>query len=86
VSSAWRATSRLRERRLEQGLTLLDVSKAVGCSVMHLSNIERQHRNASGDTAARIVGVLRVRGDTMFVKVTTAQGRRTDLQPKENHG
>lgn len=59
--AALRLGARIRARRLELGLTLRELSAAVGCSVAYLSEIERGSRTPRGGKAAEVAAALGLR-------------------------
>ncbi|MFE5867716.1 helix-turn-helix domain-containing protein [Streptomyces roseifaciens] len=74
----------LRERRLEQGLSLAGLSKLIHYSKGHLSRIESGDKRASEDLARRCDEALGTRGELLSVHRTCGAGRpsrRTSRPP-----
>ena len=53
------AGAELRRRRIERGLGLRETARLAGCSVAHLSDMERGNRMPSGRAYERVMAVLR---------------------------
>jgi transcriptional regulator with XRE-family HTH domain len=70
--------SRIEQIRLEQGLKRSQLAARVGCSYMHIYNIELGRRNASPEFLYRLAAALDTTIDDVMVR---ADNGATDKAP-----
>lgn len=65
------ALSRMRHRRLDRGLTLLDLFRETGLQPSRLSLVERLHVSPRADERARIASALEADEAELFSDLVT---------------
>lgn len=60
-------TDKLKQLRIEKGMTIYDISHIIGISPSHYSLIENKKRNLTYDMAIRIASVFNKKPDDIFL-------------------
>lgn len=60
-------TDKLKQLRIEKGLTIYDIASMIGISPSHYSLIENKKRKLTYDMAIKIANVFNKRPDDIFL-------------------